>query len=220
MSAIPRAQFPDIVPPQVQVTATYPGAGADVVEATVAQPIESQVIGVDNMLYMKSTSGNDGSYTLTVSLPGRHRPGHQHGQRAEPGQPGRRRKLPEEVTRQRRHGEEEILGDAAGDQPVFAEGQQDQVRHAVPEQLRDDQHPRRHQAGNRRRRRLPVRQPRIQHAHLGRERPADQPGDRTPNDIINALQCAEHPGGRRPYRRAADDRRPGLPAQHPDQGAA
>lgn len=68
LTRIPVSQFPDIVPPQVTVTATYPGAGADVVEQTVAQPIESQVVGVDDMLYMKSTSGSDGSYTLTISF--------------------------------------------------------------------------------------------------------------------------------------------------------
>ena len=68
LRSIPVAQFPDIVPPQVTVTANFPGASAEVVEATVAQPIESQVNGVDNMLYMRSTSGNDGSYTLTVSF--------------------------------------------------------------------------------------------------------------------------------------------------------
>ncbi len=65
---IPVAQFPEIVPPQVQVTATYPGASAAVVEAAVAQPIEAQVVGVDKMIYMRSTSGNDGSYNLTVSF--------------------------------------------------------------------------------------------------------------------------------------------------------
>ena len=65
---IPIAQYPDIVPPQVSVTTTYPGASAAVVEATVAQPIESQVVGVDKMIYMKSVSGNDGSYSLKVSF--------------------------------------------------------------------------------------------------------------------------------------------------------
>ncbi len=68
LTRIPVAQFPDIVPPQVQVTATYPGASAADVEASVAQPIEAQVVGVDKMIYMKSTSGNDGSYNLTVSF--------------------------------------------------------------------------------------------------------------------------------------------------------
>ena len=65
---IPVAQFPDIVPPQVTVTGVFPGASAEVVESSVAQPLEAQVVGVDRMLYMKSTSGNDGSYTLTVSF--------------------------------------------------------------------------------------------------------------------------------------------------------
>jgi len=68
LSRIPVAQFPDIVPPQVQVSATYPGASAADVEASVAQPIEAQVIGVDKMLYMKSTNANDGTYNLTVSF--------------------------------------------------------------------------------------------------------------------------------------------------------
>ena len=68
MLRIPVAQFPDIVPPQVQVSTRYPGASAAVVEATVAQPLEAQVNGADQMLYMKSNSGNDGSYVLTVSF--------------------------------------------------------------------------------------------------------------------------------------------------------
>ena len=68
MTVIPVSQFPDIVPPQVQVTTRYPGASAAVVEATVAQPLEAQVNGADQMIYMKSNSANDGSYGLTVSF--------------------------------------------------------------------------------------------------------------------------------------------------------
>jgi hydrophobe/amphiphile efflux-1 (HAE1) family protein len=66
--AIPIAQYPDIVPPQVSVTTLYPGASSAVVESTVAQVIEAQVVGVDKMIYMKSTSGDDGSYALTASF--------------------------------------------------------------------------------------------------------------------------------------------------------
>jgi len=66
--AIPVAQYPDIVPPQVSVTTVYPGANSAVVDQTVAQPIEAQVVGVDKMMYMKSVSGDDGSYTLTASF--------------------------------------------------------------------------------------------------------------------------------------------------------
>ncbi len=66
--SIPIAQYPDIVPPQVSVTTRYPGASGSVVDATVAQPIEAQVVGVDKMIYMKSVSGDDGSYSLTASF--------------------------------------------------------------------------------------------------------------------------------------------------------
>ena len=68
MTRMPIEQFPNIVPPQVSVTASSPGAGAEVTEATVAQVIEDKIIGVDNMIYMKSTSGADGSYTLNISF--------------------------------------------------------------------------------------------------------------------------------------------------------
>src|SRR4051794_34088277 len=65
---LPVSQFPDIVPPQVTVSTQFAGASAQVVESTVAQPIEAAVVGVDKMIYMKSNSANDGSYSLTVSF--------------------------------------------------------------------------------------------------------------------------------------------------------
>jgi multidrug efflux pump len=68
VTQLPIAQYPPIVPPTIQVTASYPGASAQTLAATVAQPIEEQVNGVEGMIYMSSTSTNNGQYTLTVSF--------------------------------------------------------------------------------------------------------------------------------------------------------
>ena len=65
---LPVAQYPEVTPPTVLVTAVYPGANALTVRNTVAAPIEEQVSGVENMLYMSSTSTNDGTYNLTVTF--------------------------------------------------------------------------------------------------------------------------------------------------------
>src|SRR5262245_13255617 len=65
---MPIAEYPDITPPTVRVTASYPGASAQVVADTVAAPIEQQVVGVERMLYMSSQSNNDGTYSLDVTF--------------------------------------------------------------------------------------------------------------------------------------------------------
>ena len=71
MINIPVAQYPDITPPTVQVTASYPGADAQTLAETVAAPIEQQVNGVEGMIYMASTTSSSGLYTLTVTFDGR-----------------------------------------------------------------------------------------------------------------------------------------------------
>ncbi len=68
MGVLPVAQYPEITPPEVQVSATYTGASAEVVEQSVATPLEQKMNGVENMLYMKSVNANDGSMRLTVSF--------------------------------------------------------------------------------------------------------------------------------------------------------
>src|ERR1041385_993278 len=68
MSGLPVAQFPDIVPPQIIVNTTYTGADAQTIEQSVATPMEQQMSGVDNLLYMQSTNANDGTMTLTVTF--------------------------------------------------------------------------------------------------------------------------------------------------------
>jgi multidrug efflux pump len=65
---LPTAEYPEITPPTVRVTANYPGANAQVVADTVAAPIEQQVVGVEGMMYMSSQSNNDGTYSLDVTF--------------------------------------------------------------------------------------------------------------------------------------------------------
>src|SRR5215470_5987902 len=66
MAKLPIAQFPQVTPVQIQVTATYPGANGTLVAQNVGAPIEQQVNGANNMMYMSSTSSSTGNYTLTV----------------------------------------------------------------------------------------------------------------------------------------------------------
>ena len=68
LGSLPVAQFPDITPPTVMVRATYPGANATTVAQSVGVPIEQQINGVEGMLYMSSSSGDDGSYQLTITF--------------------------------------------------------------------------------------------------------------------------------------------------------
>jgi len=68
LTTLPIAQYPDIAPPTVQVTASYQGANADVVMNSVVVPLEEQINGVENMTYMTSSAGNDGTATITVNF--------------------------------------------------------------------------------------------------------------------------------------------------------
>ena len=68
LQKLPIAQYPEVVPPTVNISATYPGASAKVVADTVAAPIEQEVNGVENMLYMSSTSTSDGVMALTITF--------------------------------------------------------------------------------------------------------------------------------------------------------
>ena len=198
--------IPPIAPPTVSVTCQYPGASAQVVAETVAAPIEQQVNGVENMMYMSSTSANDGNYNLTVTF--------KHGIDMN---------LAQVLVQNRVALAMPLLPDVIKATGVTTKKQSPDILHgdrhlldrrpvrpALPEQLRADPAPARAVAAAGHQRREDVRPARLQHADLARPGQAGDPehdgrrrGRRDPR--------AEPPGGRRPDRPVADGARARRP---------
>ena len=134
MFALPIAQYPEITPPTIVVTTTYPGANAQDVAAQVATPIEKEINGVENMLYMESKSTNDGQLNLTITFNLGTEPRHGPGARAKPRVAG-----PAETARRReaarRVGEKVVAEHHLVRQLHLARRQ---LEAAWPEQLRSD----------------------------------------------------------------------------------
>src|SRR5215472_12797452 len=164
LAILPVAQYPEIVPPTVKVTTSYPGASAETVARTVATPLEQEINGVENMLYMNSQSTGDGNLTITVTFaigtdlniaqmltqkPGAGRTNPPAGGRPAPGRAG-----PQGDTQHPIRHSPLLAGRVA--------------RHALPVELRDPAHQGRVGApAGRRRRAIPGRS-RICDAHLAR----------------------------------------------------
>ena len=186
MGRLPIAQYPEIVPPMVQVSTTFVGAGSTDVETAVATPLEQKINGVENMIYMKSTNANDGTLTLKVSFDVGTQP--RHGERADAesrvGSDAAAAAVGQEL---RRLGEEGAGVPAARHLGQVAERH---VRQQLPLELRDDQHQRQHRAHQGRRPDQPVRRQRLRDArvaspgpdreardHGARHRQRDQPAE-------------------------------------------
>ena len=168
---LPVAQYPEITPPTVQVSCTYPGASAKVVAETVAAPIEQQVIGVENMLYMSSQCTNDGGYNLTVTF--------EVGTNLDMAQVLVQNRvnlalptLPSEVKQTGVSVKKKSPSILLVVNLVSPEGN---VRSALSQQLRHDPTARRAGPGQRRRRCDVSRTARLQHARLARSRIAWPP---------------------------------------------
>ena len=212
---LPVEQYPDITPPTVQVTTTYPGASAQVVADTVASPIEEQVNGVEHMLYMSSTSASDGSYTLTVTFDVGTDTDIDSGVGAESRADRRSAVAAGGATGRPRHAEAIDRHRALRD----AHFARQTVRQPVLEQLCHDQSAGRigpaagRRANARRRRRH------VQHANVARRRQAHGPQSHDAGCRQRGAGAERASGGRR-HRRAADEAQAGVPIHGHHQGPA
>ena len=173
---LPISEYPEVVPPSVVVRATYPGANPKVIAETVAAPLEQEIIGVENMLYMSSQATIDGTLALTVTF--KHR--HGHRQRAGAGAEPRRAGAAAPArgsARARRHDAEELARPHDGRASHVARRP---LRLAVSAQLRDAEHPRRARAPARHGRRARVRRRRLRHARVARSAEARRAQSRRP----------------------------------------
>ena len=171
MGGLPIAQFPDIVPPEIQVTATYTGADALTIEQSVATPIEQQVNGVDYMIYMHSINANDGTMTLRVTF--------EVGTNIDIDNvlvqnrvTQAEASLPQDV---RNFG---VTVKKSTSNPLMLFSRllaERHLRRPLPRQLRHDQHQRPAEARARRRRRDHLRHHRLRDADLGEARSARAP---------------------------------------------
>jgi hypothetical protein len=201
MRALPISQYPQIVPPDVVVTANYPGATrAETIASTVAAPLEQQINGVERMIYMRSTSTGSGTMSLTISFEIGTNPDqnainvNNRVQRALPAAAGR-------GDAPGRRGAEALDLDPDGDDHVVAGTA---LRHGVHQQLRAGQRDRRAAPSAGRRRCGAVRGLRLFHAHLAsaRQARAIQPHTRRRR---RRDPRAEFPVCGRPLRRRADE---------------
>ena len=167
MLVSPIAQYPELAPPQVQVTARYPGATAEVIANTVASPIEAQINGIDNLLYFNSVSSSSGNVTISVVFRPGIGPRHQPGERAEPREPGA---VAAAAGRDAagHHGGQEVLQPHDGVLGVFA-GRP--LQRDLHRQLREPLRAGRAEAGARRQPRLGVRAARHRDARVAAARP-------------------------------------------------
>ena len=208
------AQYPDVVPPTVQVTTRYPGASAKTVIDTVALPIEQQVNGVEDMLYMQSYSGSDGTYTLTVTF-----------------KIGTDLNFAQVLVQNRVSSALSQLPQSVQNQGVIVQKRStsillfvtltspgQDIRQPLSEQLRHHQSPRRTLAPARCRQRHGVRRRPVFDADLARSEQAAGPRPRAarrhPGD-----PAAEPASLRRPGRRTADAAGPGVPVHAQRQRA-